>query len=535
MTTKVMRSIDDAQADFATISAAEVGADATGAAAAAYAAAVAASQPLDSDLSAIAALTTTSFGRALLTLADAAAGRTALGLGTAATHATGDFDAAGTAAAAVAALVNSSPAALDTLKELADALGDDPNFATTMTTALAGKQPLDSDLTAIAALTTTSYGRAFLALADAAAARSALALGTAALSATTDFDAAGAAAAAQSAAATDATTKANAAAAASQPLDSDLTAIAALSTTSYGRSVLAVADAAALRTLAALVIGTDVEAHDSDLTSIAGLAPSNDDIIQRKAGAWTNRSLAQLVSDLGLGAVYQPLDADLTALAGLAIAADKLPYGNGSHTMALADFTAAGRALIDDADAAAQRATLGLVPPGPRISGRYYPTVGSGVTNNQADTLNEEYAAMFISDGLTTYDRIAVVCSGAVTSAAVRLGWRSDAGGKPGAVIGDSGQFAAATTGDKVSSAISWTPPAGIFWLSCAMQTSAAGSPPNLTHATGISGLFAVGTTSPFSLSIPWGFKQTGISGALATWATFTEVVRGPIIYVRAA
>ncbi|WP_145592601.1 phage tail protein [Yersinia bercovieri] len=41
--------------------------------------------------------------------------------------------------AALAALVASSPAALDTLKELADALGNDPNFATTMTNALAGK------------------------------------------------------------------------------------------------------------------------------------------------------------------------------------------------------------------------------------------------------------------------------------------------------------------------------------------------------------------------------------------------------------
>ncbi|WP_176719768.1 MULTISPECIES: phage tail protein, partial [unclassified Pseudomonas] len=40
---------------------------------------------------------------------------------------------------AVAALVASAPGALDTLKELADALGNDPNFATTMTNALAGK------------------------------------------------------------------------------------------------------------------------------------------------------------------------------------------------------------------------------------------------------------------------------------------------------------------------------------------------------------------------------------------------------------
>ena len=40
---------------------------------------------------------------------------------------------------AVASLVASSPAALDTLNELAQALGNDPNFATTMTTALSGK------------------------------------------------------------------------------------------------------------------------------------------------------------------------------------------------------------------------------------------------------------------------------------------------------------------------------------------------------------------------------------------------------------
>ncbi|SQB62074.1 phage tail fiber protein [Citrobacter koseri] len=51
--------------------------------------------------------------------------------------------------AAIAALVASSPAALDTLNELAEALGNDPNFATTMTNALAGKQPLDNTLTAL--------------------------------------------------------------------------------------------------------------------------------------------------------------------------------------------------------------------------------------------------------------------------------------------------------------------------------------------------------------------------------------------------
>ncbi|PCQ40498.1 phage tail protein [Citrobacter freundii] len=49
--------------------------------------------------------------------------------------------------AAVAALVGSSPEALDTLAELANALNNDPNFATTVLNALSGKQPLDGTLT----------------------------------------------------------------------------------------------------------------------------------------------------------------------------------------------------------------------------------------------------------------------------------------------------------------------------------------------------------------------------------------------------
>lgn len=125
--------------------------------------------------------------------------------------------------------------------------------------------------------------------------------------------------------------------------------------TTFARSILDDADAATARATLGVVIGTNVQAHSGTLASLAG-ASANGVSLTTAADYAAMRSLLSLVP----GSNVQSYNGNLAALAGLTFAVDRLPYANGSGSMALATFTAAGRDMVAAADAAAQKTLLGL-------------------------------------------------------------------------------------------------------------------------------------------------------------------------------
>jgi len=134
-----------------------------------------------------------------------------------------------------------------------------------------------------------------------------------------------------------------------QPLDADLTYLAGFTPAANVKSILNAADYAAIKTLLALTIGTNVQAYDADLTTWAGVTPSANG--QSLVGALNYAAMRGLLdleagtdfySMSGADAAFQPLDGDLTYLAGFTPAANV-------------------KSILNAADYAAIRTLLGLL------------------------------------------------------------------------------------------------------------------------------------------------------------------------------
>ena len=162
----------------------------------------------------------------------------------------------------------------------------------------------------------------------------------------------------------------------SSELAVDLGASSITGTLAVGDGGTGATSAANARTNLGVAIGSDVQAHGAILDDLSGLTQAANkgvyfdtgnsaatfDLTAAGRALLDDADAAAQRTTLGLaiGSDVKAYDAELAALAGLTSAANKLAYFTGSGTADLTDLSAYARTLLDDANASSARTTLGV-------------------------------------------------------------------------------------------------------------------------------------------------------------------------------